>query len=194
MEEHRPRQRVAGLALVQPGVGPPAQLAAAQPVEREQAPFHAADLPQGHGQPVLPRVGGQPAQHARRGRVAGADRHRQTQCLVPVRPHVVGIDGAADHAGQYLRHGLAAEGVEPAVLEVAQSGRKAEAEQGQQAEHLVGGTPGVGVVLDDAQPGAVLEQPVQHVRRLAGIGGDDLGVEGREAVGDVGVEQESRLI
>ena len=74
--------------------------------------IHAADLPQDHGKPILPRVSGQPAQHARRGDMAGADRHRQAQHLVPVRPHVLGIDGAADHASQHIRHGLAAKGVD----------------------------------------------------------------------------------
>ena len=126
--------------------------------------------------------------------MAGADRHSQAQRLVPVRPHVVSIHGATDHAGQHVRYGLAAEGVEPAVFEIPQSGGEPEAEQGQQAEHLVGGAPGVGEVLDDAQSRAVLEQPVQHMRRLGGGGGNDLGVERPELVGDVGVERDPGLV
>ena len=49
-------------------------------------------------------------------------------------------------------------------------------------------------MLDDAQPGAVLEQPVQHVRRLGGGRGDDLGVERPELVGNVGVERDPGLV
>ena len=35
----------------------------------------------------------------------------------------------------------------------------------------------------------MVEQPVDDVRSFAGIGGDDLAVEGCEAVGNMGVEQ-----
>ena len=49
-------------------------------------------------------------------------------------------------------------------------------------------------MLGDAQPAAVLEQPVQHVRRLGRGRRDDLGVEGAELVGDVGVERDARLV
>ena len=111
-----------------------------------------------------------------------------------MRPHVVGVHGAADHASQHLRNSLAAEDVQPAVLQVAQPGGEPEAEQGQQAEHLVGGASGVGEVLDDAQPRAVLEQPVQHVRRLGRGRRDDLGVERSELVRDMGVERDPGLV
>ena len=46
-----------------------------------------------------------------------------------------------------VRHRHAAEGVEPAVLQVAQARREAEAEQREEAEDLVGRAAGVGVVL-----------------------------------------------
>ena len=68
---------------------------------------------------------------------------------VPLRPR-------PHHAGQHLRHSLVAEGVEPAVFQVAQPGREPEAEQREQAEHLAGGAPGIGVMLDDAQFRAIL--------------------------------------
>ena len=41
MDEHRPRQAVAGLALVQLLPGRAAQLRVADPVQREQRAFHA---------------------------------------------------------------------------------------------------------------------------------------------------------
>ncbi len=39
----------------------------------------------------------------------------------------------------------------------------------------------------------MVEQAIEDVRGLAGIGCDDLGVERREAVGDMGVEQHAGI-
>ena len=52
---------------------------------------------------------------------------------------------------------------------------------------------GVGVVLANVERAFVVQQAVENVRRLAGVGGDDLGVERRVAIGDVGVELHARL-
>ena len=97
-------------------------------------------------------------------------------------------------ARQEVRHGLATEDVELAILEVAQPWREAEAKHRKKPEDLVGGAARVRVVLGDAQPGAVLEQPSQHVRRLGRGRRDDFGVEGAELVGDVGVERDAGLV
>ena len=194
VEEYRASKRIACFSLVQPGVGAPAQLAAAEPVEHEKASLDAPDLAQRHRQPVLPRVGGQAPQHARRRGMTGADGDGEPQRLVPVCTHVVAVHRAADQACQKIRHGLAAEGVESAILEVAQSWGEAEAEHREQPEDLVGGAARVRVVLGDAQPRAMLEQPVQHMRRLGRGRCDDFGVEGAELVGDVGVERDAGLV
>ena len=59
------------------------------------------------------------------------------------------------------------EGMEFPVLEVAQSGRKALADQGEEGKHMVAGAARVGEVLFDVQDGVVVEQPVQNIGRLA---------------------------
>ena len=46
MKEHRPGERVARLALVEAGVGPPPQRRVADPVEGEERALQAPDLPQ----------------------------------------------------------------------------------------------------------------------------------------------------
>jgi hypothetical protein len=51
--------------------------------------------------------------------VTGADGDGEPQRLIPVRTHVVAVHRTAGQIRQQLRHGLATEGVEPAILEVA---------------------------------------------------------------------------
>ena len=46
----------------------------------------------------------------------------------------------------------------------------------------------VGVMLADFQGAFMMQQAIQNMRGLAGIGGDDLGVKRRIAIGDVRVE------
>jgi hypothetical protein len=49
-------------------------------------------------------------------------------------------------------------------------------------------------VLGGAEPGAVPQQPVEHVRCLGRGRGDDFGVEGTELVGHVRVESDAGLV
>ena len=51
----------------------------------------------------------------------------------------------------------------------------------------------VGVVLLDRETALVLEEAIEDMRRLVGGGGDDLGVERAELVGDGGVEGDTRI-
>ena len=44
MKEHRSGERVTGLALVEPGIRPPAQSRVADPIEREERAFEASNL------------------------------------------------------------------------------------------------------------------------------------------------------
>jgi len=53
VEEHSAGQRVARLALVQPGMHPAAQVDALQPVQDEQRALDAPQLAQGHGKAIL---------------------------------------------------------------------------------------------------------------------------------------------
>lgn len=51
----------------------------------------------------------------------------------------------------------------------------------------------VGVMLPDFQRTFVMQQAIQNMSGLAGIGRDDLGVERRIAIGDVSVELHARF-
>ena len=65
VEEHGTRERVAGFALVQPGMDAAAQLDALQPVQNEQCALNAAQLAQCHSQAVLARVAAELSEHQR---------------------------------------------------------------------------------------------------------------------------------
>gem|GEM_PF-4351258 len=60
-----------------------------------------------------------------------------------------------------------------------------------QREDVIGEARRVGVVFLDAQVGFVVKQAVEHIGRVAHADIDDLGVERRVLVRDVGVERPS---
>lgn len=189
VEEHGSGQRLAGLALVQPGVHAPTQLHALQPVQDEEGALDAAKLAQRNGQAVLAGVAAELAQHQRCRDGALLDGGGQAQDVVPV-----GADGAqvqplgADRGFQGGVARLALRDEQFRVGEVADARREAQAQQMHQAEDVVGEAGGVGVVLLDAQVRLVIQQPVQDIGRVAHADVDHLGAEGRVLVADVGVE------
>ena len=107
---------------------------------------------------------------------------------------VLHVDAAADPSGE-RRVGLGvAVDIQTLVGQIADARRETEAQQMHQREHLVGEAGRVGVVLLDAQVRLVVEQAVQHVGRVAHGGIDDLGMERRVLVGEVGVKRYARLL
>ena len=84
--------------------------------------------------------------------------------------------------------------VQSTLLQVAHARREAVTEERHEPEHVVGHPAGVDGVLLDREPGLMVEEPVEHVRRLACGRGDDLGVERPILIGDVGVERHARLV
>jgi len=64
------------------------------------------------------------------------------------------------------RHLYARHGVQAFLLEVANPRREAKPESPAYRENMVGETAGVGVVLVDDETAFVIEQPVEHMRRL----------------------------
>ena len=58
---------------------------------------------------------------------------------------------------------------------------------------MVGDAPAIDVMLFDVQIGAVVEQPVEHLRRLARGSRDNGGMERRVAIRDMTVEGDGRL-
>ena len=77
VEEDRPGQRVARLALIQPRMDAAAQLHALQPIQNEQRALDAPQLAQGDGQAVLARIAAELAQHQRGRHRALLDRSGQ---------------------------------------------------------------------------------------------------------------------
>jgi hypothetical protein len=71
----------------------------------------------------------------------------------------------------YARHG-----VQAFLLEVANARREAKPESPAYGENMIGETAGVGVVLVDDETAFVVEQPVEHMRRLVRARGDDVGM------------------
>ena len=81
-----------------------------------------------------------------------------------------------------------ADDIEPPVGEIADARREAKSQEVAEAEHMIDRAGGVGVVLADVDRAFVVQEPVQNMRGLAGVGRDDLGMERRVAIGDMGVE------
>jgi len=73
IEEHRPGQRIASFALVQPGVNAAALIDALQPFQDQQRSFDAPQLAQYDGQTVLAWVAAEFAHHPRGGHHALLD-------------------------------------------------------------------------------------------------------------------------
>ena len=191
VEEHGAGQRVARLALVQPGMHAAAQLDALQPVQDEQRALDASQLAQRHSQAVLAGIAAELAQHQRGRHRALLDRGGQPQDFVPMGANVLDIERAADHRLQRIVSDIAFRDVELGVAQVADARRKAEAQQMHQGKNVIGEARRVGVVLLDAQVGFVVQQTVEHVGRVAHADIHDLGVERRVLVGDVRVESPS---
>jgi len=150
VEEHGTGERVAGFALVQPGMHAAAQLDALQPVQDEQRALDAPQLTQRHGQAVLARVTAEFAQHQRGRHRALLDRRGQPQDFVPMGADVLDVERAANHRLQSVIGGFALGDVELGVAQVADARRETEAKQVHQRKDVIGEARRVGVVLLDA--------------------------------------------
>ena len=84
--------------------------------------------------------------------------------------------------------------IKPLVGEITDAGRETKAQQMAERENVIGESGRIGVVFLDPQIGLVVEKPVEHVRRIAHRGVDDLGVERRVLIRHMGVEQHARFI
>jgi putative Ca2+/H+ antiporter (TMEM165/GDT1 family) len=86
------------------------------------------------------------------------------------------------------RHFFARHGVHAFLLEVANARREAKPESPAYRENMVGETAGVGVVLVDDETAFVVEQPIEHMRRLVRARGDDVGMVRSELIRQMGAE------
>src|ERR1700692_4010586 len=78
--------------------------------------------------------------------------------------------------------------IEPPIGQVANARREANPQEVAKAEDVIDRAGGIGVVLAAINRAFMVHQPVQNVRSLAGVRGDDLGIKRRVTVGDMGVE------
>ena len=101
------------------------------------------------------------------------------------------VDAAGDHRFQRGIGGWFAEAVKPAVLEVRDTRRELKAKQAAQREDMVGITTAIGVVPSRRDLALMIEQRVQHVQRLARRRRDQLRIERRVAIGEMGVDLEA---
>lgn len=193
LEEDGALQGVLGLALVQLARGASPLVRALDPAEREQGALDATDLAQRQREAVGAGIGAQAFEKQRGAEDAGADRSRHAQDVGPMAFDQALVDPAGDEGCDRRTGRLPREEMQPALADIGNARREAEAEQMAKREHMIGDAASIGVVIGDREIGGMMEEPVQDVRRLAGGGGDDLGVEGRIAVGDVGVEGDGRL-
>ena len=83
--------------------------------------------------------------------------------------------------------------IKPAVGQIAEARRKPEPQQVAEPEYVLGRDAGIGIVLSDDEGAFMVEEAIQNVRCLARVSRNDLGVERRKPVGDVGVELCTRL-
>jgi len=194
VDEHRPCQAVAGLALVELLAGLAAQFRVFQPVEGEEGALQPAQFAQRGGDAVLPGMGGQLAQNQGGCHRAGAQRGGDPQNLRPMVPDQGDVDSGGDQRFERRIGFWLFEAVEASVLQIGNTWCEAKAEQGAESEHVVRDTSAIGVVAAGRDLGLVMKQCIQHIRGLAGGRRHQLGVEGGIAIGDVGIEFNSWLM
>src|SRR3954471_20838324 len=192
VEAHGAGQRIARFALVQFRSGTPAQLRITEPVEHQQGALNAADFAQRQGEAILPRIGAEPTQHQGSADHARAHRSRETQQFVPAGRDQGLVDPAGDERRERRPVVRQAEGVEPALRQVRDAGREAEAEEMRQAEYVVTHATAIRMVNRGREVGLMIEQSIDDVRSFAMTGGQP-GVEGHITVGDVGVDRHRRI-
>ena len=78
--------------------------------------------------------------------------------------------------------------IKPAVGQIAEARRKPEPQQVAEPEYMLGRATGIGIVLSDDEGAFMVKEAIQHVGCLASVSRNDLGVERRKSVGDMGVE------
>src|SRR3546814_762261 len=104
------------------------------------------------------------------------------QHLLPVILDGLHIDGPADQLIERGEFGVGRKRIEPPLAEVANTRGKPEPQQMAKPEHMIDSASGVGGMLLDLQLALMVEQAIDDMRRLAGIGGDDLVVKWSIAV------------
>ena len=79
------------------------------------------------------------------------------------------------------------------IREIAQARAKPETKSGTEREDVIGCSASVGVMLRDIEIRAVMQQPVENIRRFVGSCRDDLYVVRAMLVGHMGIEAEPRI-
>ena len=194
VEEDRTGESVPSFAFVEADLNTPSQLGVFHPLQHEKRPLDAADFAQRGVEAVLARIAGQLADDERGRHRAVPDGRCESQNLFPLRSDQFQIQLAPDQRSERRVVALLSWHIKPLVGEIPDAGRKAKAQQVAERKDMIGKAGRVGVVLLDPQIGLMVEQTIENMRRIAGIRGNHLGIEGRVLVGDMGVKEHAWLV
>ena len=140
-------------------------------------------------QPVLARGGGDLLEDHRRGDEPGTDRGAEAQHLIPMRLDPAHVDRAADQRIERIVGAVGVDHEQPAIAQVADARDEPVAERVEHGEGRLGRARGIGRMLVDLDRAFVVDEPVEHIGRLAFGGRDQPGEEGGEPVGEEAVER-----
>ena len=127
---------------------------------------------------VLAGIAGEIADREGGRHCAVPDGRGQSQNLFPLRSDQFQIGFAADQRSERWMVALLAWYIEPLVCEVADAGRETKAQQMAECKDVIGEASGVGVMLLRPQIGLMVEGAIENMRRITGIRGDYLRIEG----------------
>jgi len=105
----------------------------------------------------------------------------------------VHVDCPADQRIERFVGCTRADDMKPPVGQITDARREIESQEVAEAKHVIDRAGGVRVVLANVDRALVVHEPVENMRSLAGVGRDDLGVERRVTIGDMGVELHARF-
>src|SRR5271165_5224539 len=124
----------------------------------------------------------------------GFQRRDQTHQLIPLLNDDADVDGAAEQWLEWAVVGGAIDAAEHLVWQVLQPRHEGDAEQGAQAEQVLGEPMGIGGVFADDEGGVVVENAAEHVAGFARRAGDCLRRVNAVQVGGVGIEGERAIV
>lgn len=174
VEENRTGKRIPSLALVEADLDTPAQLRIFHPLQHEKRALDAANFAKRNVEAVLAGIAGELADNKRGGHGSVTNGRAEPKYFLPLCSDQFEVELTADQGSERRMLALLAWHRKPLVGEIADAGRKAEAQQMTERKDVIGEAGSVGVVLLDPQIGLMVKQSVENVRGVAGIRGDHL--------------------
>lgn len=194
MEEHRSRECVLRLALVEADLNAAPKLYVLKPFQSKKATFDPAKFPHSHGQAILTRVAAELAKHKRSGHGSLLDGSGKSPNLVPVTSDMLRVDRSSGESRKGRVLLLRSRRNEyHLVRQIADTRRESESQEVHEREEMIREASSIGIVLLDPQVRFVIEQAIQDVRGIAHADVDDFRMERCVRIRNVCVEQNARL-